>query len=102
MKDNFDLSDLIKATEQQLATEQADIGITISTAIEILKKRLAHTGYTELHEFGSLTLKRKAAKSGIDPHGEPYDVPERVKIVFHPFKTFRETVETITGFPVVK
>lgn len=102
MKDNFDLSDLIKEVEKRMGAEQADIGNTIATAFDILKERLAKQGYVELHQFGSLTLKTKKPKHGTDPHGNEFNTPERMKVVFHPFKEFRETIETITGFPVVK
>lgn len=98
----FDLTDACAlVAEQTPGYADADIREILDLFFKVTAKALAEHSRVEYKDFGVLRLKMQSAKSGIDPQGEPWHTPERLKIVYRPWPEVKQTIAEKTGIPVV-
>lgn len=101
VKKLFDLSDLVHATREKTEFGVEVVDETLKAAFKILASEISKRGYATIHHFGTFGIKTLAAEKGIDPHGDPYEAPERVTIEFNPAKAFRAELTIETGKPAI-
>lgn len=67
---------------------------------DAISQALGEFGRVEIKNFGTFTLEERIPDKGVLPNGEPWNTPQRFKIVFRPAPAFCLTVSEITEMPV--
>lgn len=90
----FDFHDLVKDVTQKLpvtdGTHSAED--VLAQCFKSLIDATVVYNRVEIHGFGVFTLRHTAAKSGVDPNGNPWEKPEGKTIKFKPWKTVRDNL----------
>jgi nucleoid DNA-binding protein len=79
-----------------------ELGIKHDRLFGVMVEVIAEYGDLHIRHFGSFRLKNVAAESGIDPNGNHYNAPERLKVEFTPFKELRDEIEKQRGKPCIE
>lgn len=98
---NLDRREITAMVAHDTHLPEKTVAKVLSEFFVALISGVALKEYAELEGLGSFRVKRIAAESGTDPHGNPYSVGERVTVEFNPFEPFRDEVERITGLPCI-
>lgn len=98
----FDKNELINLVIAEVGENPQTVTDIVDATFNILIEKVSEMGYAQLHGFGSFSLRELPAESGIDPHGNAYDVPKRVTVEFNPFKPFRDKLAALNGVPAIR
>ena len=98
---HFDRSELIQLTLAEVGEPLNVVSEIVKTAFRILAEQTALRGYATIEGFGSFRVDEIAARSGVDPQGNTYDVPARLTVEFNPAKQFRDRLAELSGKKVI-
>jgi integration host factor subunit beta len=86
-------SDLIERLWAHSQLPRRDVDLAVNTMLKHMIETLAAGERIELREFGSFSLRYRAAQVGRNPKtGDPITVPEKYIAHFRPGKTLRKRV----------
>jgi integration host factor subunit beta len=86
-------SDLIERLWAHSQLPRRDVDLAVNTMLKHMIETLAAGERIELREFGSFSLRYRAAQVGRNPKtGDPITIPERYTPYFRPGMTLRKRV----------
>jgi DNA-binding protein HU-beta len=87
--------DIINLIHEDLELTKKDIEAVVLKFEEKIKETLANGLHVNLHGFGKLELRERAARQGRNPQtGEPIDLPSSISVGFKPSSVLKEAVKT--------
>jgi nucleoid DNA-binding protein len=98
---NFDLQDLVHATEAAANYPVDQVDEILKAAFKIIRKEVTERGYVTLDKFGSFKIRELAAETGHTQTGAPYEAGKRITVDFNPFITFRDELSQFHGEPAI-
>lgn len=97
----FDLNDLRRAVVKTTGANPDVVSDVLDAAFEATRNAVCEHGSVSIHGFGSFHTRILPGESGADPHGNEYEVGERITVDFNPFKKFREELEAAKGITAI-
>lgn len=82
--------DIIAAVSRETGFRPAVVEVVIESMLERISHALANGGKVQFSGFGTFELKKRAARTGRNPHtNQPVPIPERFSSVFKPGKSLK-------------
>jgi nucleoid DNA-binding protein len=97
----FDRGDLARHIAENTGIPEETCLQVIEWAAIGIADAIVEFDRVEVHNFGVFTVDNVAADSGTLPDGQPWEAPERLKVVFRPAKQFREQIARRMLKPVI-
>ena len=87
-------SQLIEAVVAQTELSKEDTAITLSTALDVIRRTVATGDAVRLSHFGIFEPRVRSAREGHHPiSGKKIDIPAARVPYFSPYKAFKEAVK---------
>lgn len=97
----FDRGDLARNISQKTGIPEETCLQVIEWMAVSIADAIVEFDRVEIHDFGVFTLTNLEADSGSLPDGQPWEAPERLKVVFRPAKVFRDNISRRMLKPVI-
>lgn len=86
-------SQLVDAIKEKTDLTKKEIELVVNTTFETIATTLQHGDKVAIGDFGTFSVKTRAARKGRNPQtGQEIEVPAGKSPAFKPFKLLKETV----------
>lgn len=85
--------DLVNGLAAKAGLSKKDSAICVDAFIEVIKEGLVDDGKVAIQGFGTLEVKERAARTGVNPQtGEKLEIPARKTVTFKPSEILKTLV----------
>lgn len=98
---DYDKNDLIRQFTRNAGVNADNAHSFVDEVLRIMAAATIKHGRIILRSFGSMYLQKHAPESGIDPHGRPFEVGERISVEFKAGGGFKSAIVKEKGVKAI-